>query len=206
MPEISQARPRQRPSRLRNRWACSTASSCSLMAASISAMSRSRAARNASGAEQTREGVAKPRLQRARGVQTAMQECRQLGGGLGMPVTEEPAGQDRLTQRPRSPGLPARSVRAQSRRGLLSSLRQPWCRRSRPVTAGASQVDSALRTSEVCSPPSADSWSALPSAARAAGRQRRCRSPACLESPSPRPSLHATGTWPSCRGRRRRWD
>ena len=53
-----------------------------------------------SRAEKTREGFAKPRLQRAREVQAAMQECRQLGGGVGMPVTEEPAGQDRLPQRP----------------------------------------------------------------------------------------------------------
>ena len=52
----------------------------------------------ASAAEQAREGLAKPRLQRARDVQAAMQERRQLGGGVGMPVAEEPAGQDRLAQ------------------------------------------------------------------------------------------------------------
>ena len=55
-------------------------------------------AQRSARAEKAREGLAEPRLQRAHEVQTAMQECRQLGGGVGMLVAEEPAGQHRLAQ------------------------------------------------------------------------------------------------------------
>ena len=132
MPEISQARPRQRPSRLMK--SLGVQDGVELLAhgridvGDVAVECRPQRAR----AEQAREGLAEPRLQRAREVQTAMQECRQLGGGVGMPVTEEPAGQDGLAQRPARLGC-SRALSSAVAEGPAIVLRQPWCRRSRPA-------------------------------------------------------------------------
>ncbi|HEX9524740.1 MAG TPA: hypothetical protein VF949_17305 [Reyranella sp.] len=52
------------------------------------------------GGEEAGKGLAKPRLQRARGIEAAVQERRQFGGCAGVPLAEEPAGQDRIPQGP----------------------------------------------------------------------------------------------------------
>ncbi|HMJ99197.1 MAG TPA: hypothetical protein VK552_07775 [Reyranella sp.] len=72
------------------------------------------------GGEETTKGLAKPRLQRARRIEAAVQERRQFCGWASVPLTEEAAGQDRLPQGP---------TRFDRRRALFDCRRGGTCYR-----------------------------------------------------------------------------